>query len=84
MINKLKKILDEGVLPELKSEIEALEKMISKKKDSELEYELNYFKEVEKFYKEARKLISEDKLSQKEAENILLDLEDMEEDEGQI
>ncbi|HJE03593.1 hypothetical protein AAX26_01671 [Aliarcobacter thereius] len=84
MINKLKKILDEGVLPELKAEIEALEKLLNKKKDSELEYELNYFKEVEKFYKEARKLILENKLSEKEAKNILLDLEDMEEDEEQL
>lgn len=81
MVKKLKEILDNGVLPELKDEIEALEKLLIKKSDKDLQMELEYFKDVEKFYKEARRLISEEKLSDKDAENILLDLEDMEDEE---
>lgn len=83
-IEELRKLLEKEVLPELKAEIEALEKLVSKKNDNDIKDELNYFLEVKKFYDEALKLIKEDKLSEEEAENILLDLEDMEDDEGDI
>ncbi|MCT7519045.1 hypothetical protein [Aliarcobacter cryaerophilus] len=83
-IEELKKLLEKEVLPELKAEIEALEKLFSKKNDKEIKEELNYFLEVKKFYDEALKLINENKLTQEEAENILLDLEDMEDDEEEI
>lgn len=83
-IEELKKVLEKEVLPELKAEIEALEKLLSKKNDKEIKEELNYFLEVKKFYDEALKLINENKLTQEEAENILLDLEDMEDDEEEI
>lgn len=52
--------------------------------ENEAKEELNYFLEVKKFYDEALKLINENKLTQEEAENILLDLEDMEDDEEEI
>ena len=61
-----------------------VEKLLSKKNDKEIKEELNYFLEVKKFYDEALKLINENKLTQEEAENILLDLEDMEDDEEEI
>ena len=83
-IEELKKLLEKEVLPELKAEIEALKKLLSKKNDKEIKEELNYFLEVKKFYDEALKLINENKLTQEEAENILLDLEDMEDDEEEI
>ena len=83
-IEELKKLLEKEVLPELEAEIEALEKLLSKKNDKEIKEELNYFLEVKKFYDEALKLINENKLTQEEAENILLDLEDMEDDEEEI
>ena len=81
-IEGVKKLKDE--VRELKAEIEALEKLLSKKNDKEIKEELNYFLEVKKFYDEALKLINENKLTQEEAENILLDLEDMEDDEEEI
>ena len=83
-IEELKKLLEKEVLPELKLEIDSLNKLISKKNDKHIKEELDYFLDVKKFYDEALKLINEDKLTQKEAENILLDLEDMEEDEEEI
>ncbi|MCT7446907.1 hypothetical protein [Aliarcobacter skirrowii] len=79
-IEELKNILIDGVLPELNSEIDALEKLINKKSSKDLIEELNYLKDVKRFYDEALRLINENKLSVQEAQNILLDLEDMEED----
>jgi len=83
-IEELKNILIDGVLPELNSEIDALEKLINKKSSKDLIEELNYLKDVKRFYDEALRLINENKLSVQEAQNILLDLEDMEEDEGDL
>ncbi|RXJ95029.1 hypothetical protein CRU94_07800 [Arcobacter sp. AHV-9/2010] len=83
-IEELKNILIDGVLPELNSELNALEKLINKKSSKDLIEELNYLKDVKRFYDEALRLINENKLSLQEAENILLDLEDMEEDEGDL
>lgn len=83
-IEELKNILIDGVLPELNSEIDALEKLINKKSSKYLIEELNYLKDVKRFYDEALRLINENKLSVQEAQNILLDLEDMEEDEGDL
>ncbi|AXX85132.1 hypothetical protein CRU86_07580 [Aliarcobacter skirrowii] len=83
-IEELKNILIDGVLPELNSEIDALEKLINKKNSKDLIEELNYLKDVKRFYDEALRLINENKLSVQEAQNILLDLEDMEEDEGDL
>ncbi|MDX4061611.1 hypothetical protein Q6A90_04440 [Aliarcobacter skirrowii] len=83
-IEELKNILIDGVLPELNSEIDALEKLINKKSSKDLIEELNYLKDVKWFYDEALRLINENKLSVQEAQNILLDLEDMEEDEGDL
>lgn len=83
-VEELKNVLENGVLPELNSEIEALKELISKKSNKELELEINYLNDVIKFYNEALRLINEGKLSQDEAENILLDLDDMEDDEGDI
>jgi len=76
-IKKLKNLLEKEVLVELNSEIEALEKIILKKKSNELQTELNYLKDVEKFYNEALTMIKQDTLSEEEANNILLDLDDM-------
>lgn len=83
-IEELKNILIDGVLPELNSEIDALEKLINKKSSKDLIEELNYLKDVKRFYDEALRLINENKLSVQEAQNILLDLKDMEEDEGDL
>ncbi|MEN5386419.1 hypothetical protein ABE179_00600 [Aliarcobacter skirrowii] len=83
-IEELKNILIDGVLPELNSELNALEKLINKKSSKDLIEELNYLKDVKRFYDEALRLINENKLSLQEAQNILLDLEDMEEDEGDL
>lgn len=83
-IEELKNILIDGVLPELNSEIDALKKLINKKSSKDLIEEQNYLKDVKRFYDEALRLINENKLSVQEAQNILLDLEDMEEDEGDL
>jgi hypothetical protein len=83
-IEELEELLRSDVLVEIKDEIEALEQTISKKKSKALEYELNFLLEVRKFYEEALSLIEKNALSEEEATNILLDLEDMREDDEEI
>ncbi|WP_418187276.1 hypothetical protein ACNSOP_08245 [Aliarcobacter lanthieri] len=49
-----------------------------------MEIELEYYKDIKKFYDEALNQISLNKLSEEEANNILLDLEDMRSDEDEL
>ena len=49
-----------------------------------LKIELEYMQDVKKFYNEALNQIDKNLLSEEEASNILLDLEDMREDEDEI
>lgn len=80
-VKELEEILKSDVLVEVKAEIEAIEKLLPKSKDKEdLQIELDYMLDVKKFYDEALSLIKEGKLSEAEAINILLDLEDMRDD----
>ncbi|PZP13128.1 MAG: hypothetical protein DI602_07075, partial [Aliarcobacter butzleri] len=74
-------ILKTDVLIEVQAEIDALEKLIAKKTSTDLENELEYMLDIKKFYNEALALIEKGKLTQKEATNILLDLEDMRADD---
>lgn len=83
-IEELEEILKNDVLVELEAEIEALEKIISNKKSKNLEYELEFLFGVKKFYNEVLSLIEKDSLSEKEATDILLDLEDMRADDDEI
>ncbi|WP_323587541.1 hypothetical protein [Aliarcobacter butzleri] len=76
-IKELEKILKTDVLIEVQAEIDALEKLIAKKTSTDLENELEYMLDIKKFYNEALALIEKGKLTQEEATNILLDLEDM-------
>ena len=80
-IKELEKILKTDVLIEVQAEIEALEKLIAKKTSTDLENELEYMLDIKKFYNEALALIEKGKLTQEEATNILLDLEDMRADD---
>ena len=80
-IKELEKILKTDVLIEVQAEIDALEKLIAKKTSTDLENELEYMLDIKKFYNEALALIEEGKLTQEEATNILLDLEDMRADD---
>lgn len=80
-IKELEELLKSDVLVEVEAEIEAIEKLLSKSKDKEdLQIELDYMLDVKKFYDEALSLIEKGKLSEAEAINILLDLEDMRDD----
>ncbi|WP_323586732.1 hypothetical protein [Aliarcobacter butzleri] len=80
-IKELEKILKTDVLIEVQAEIDALEKLIAKKTSKDLENELEYMLDIKKFYNEALALIEKGKLTQEEATNILLDLEDMRADD---
>lgn len=80
-IKELEKILKTDVLIEVQAEIDALEKLIAKKTSTDLENELEYMLDIKKFYNEALALIERGKLTQEEATNILLDLEDMRADD---
>ncbi|MCT7616684.1 hypothetical protein N5U05_02935 [Aliarcobacter butzleri] len=80
-IKELEKILKTDVLIEVQAEIDALEKLIAKKTSTDLENELEYMLDIKKFYNEALALIEKEKLTQEEATNILLDLEDMRADD---
>ncbi|MCT7552757.1 hypothetical protein ACN9JU_06920 [Aliarcobacter butzleri] len=80
-IKELEKILKTDVLIEVQAEINALEKLIAKKTSTDLENELEYMLDIKKFYNEALALIEKGKLTQEEATNILLDLEDMRADD---
>ncbi|MFW2565734.1 hypothetical protein ACN5O4_04035 [Aliarcobacter butzleri] len=80
-IKELEKILKTDVLTEVQAEIDALEKLIAKKTSTDLENELEYMLDIKKFYNEALALIEKGKLTQEEATNILLDLEDMRADD---
>ncbi|WP_157279152.1 hypothetical protein [Aliarcobacter butzleri] len=80
-IKELEKILKTDVLIEVQAEIDALEKLIAKKTSTDLENELEYMLDIKKFYNEALALIEKGKLTQEEATNILLDLEDMRTDD---
>ncbi|MBF7065446.1 hypothetical protein [Aliarcobacter butzleri] len=80
-IKELEKILKTDVLIEVQAEIDALEKLIAKKTNTDLENELEYMLDIKKFYNEALALIEKGKLTQEEATNILLDLEDMRADD---
>ncbi|MCT7593962.1 hypothetical protein [Aliarcobacter butzleri] len=80
-IKELEKILKTDVLIEVQAEIDALEKLIAKKTSTDLENELEYMLDIKKFYNEALALIEKGKLTQEEATNILLDLDDMRADD---
>lgn len=80
-IKELEKILKTDVLIEVQAEIDALEKLIAKKTSTDLENELEYMLDIKKFYNETLALIEKGKLTQEEATNILLDLEDMRADD---
>ncbi|RBQ29259.1 hypothetical protein ACNSOS_11200 [Aliarcobacter vitoriensis] len=83
-IKELENILKDDVLIEVNDEIKAIENMLQKKQDKDLEIELEYYKDIKKFYDEALNQISRNELSEEEANNILLDLEDMRADEDEI
>lgn len=77
-IKELENLLKTDVLVEVNAEIKALDKLISKDKNNEdLKIELDYMLDVKKFYDEVLLHIDKNKLSEKEAINILEDLEDM-------
>jgi len=83
-IKKLEDILKNDVLIEVNQEIKAISKMLQKKYNKNLQIELEYYNDIKKFYDEVLNHISQNKLSQEEANNILLDLEDMRVDENEL
>ncbi len=84
-IKELETLLKTDVLIEVEEEIVAIEKLLEKNSDNKnLKIELEYMQDVKKFYNEALNQIDKNLLSEEEASNILLDLEDMREDEDEI
>lgn len=83
-VKELETLLKTDVLVEVDNEIQALEKLLQKGKNKDLQIELEYYKDIKKFYNEALSLIKANQLSEKEANNLLLDLEDMRIDEDEL
>lgn len=78
-IKELEELLRSSVLPEVEEEIDAISKLLEKDKNNKnLLFELEYMKDVKVFYSEALAQIDKNAMSEDEANNILLDLEDME------
>jgi hypothetical protein len=78
-IKELEELLKTDVLPEVEEEIDAISKLLDKDKNNKnLLFELEYMKDVKVFYNEALAQIDKNTMSEDEANNILLDLEDME------
>lgn len=81
-IKELEDILKKDVLIEVKDEIEALNKLISKEKNNKnLQIELEYMLDVKKFYDEVLLHIEKKTLTEEQAINLLADLEDMRADD---
>ena len=81
-IKELEVLLKTDVLIEVEEEIVAIEKLLEKNSSNKnLKIELEYMQDVKKFYNEALNQIDKGLLTEKEANNILLDLEDMREDD---
>ena len=81
-IKELEEILKKDVLLEVKDEIEALNKLISKEKNNKnLQIELEYMLDVKKFYDEVLLHIEKKTLTEEQAINLLADLEDMRADD---
>ena len=84
-IEDLEKILKTEVLIQVNEEIETIEKFVKKQKDSEdLKAELEYMRDVKKYYDQVILHIEKKILSQEDAVKILQDLEDMRDDEDDI
>ncbi|QKF73218.1 hypothetical protein AFAEC_1050 [Aliarcobacter faecis] len=84
-IKELETLLKTDVLIEVEEEIVAIEKLLEENSNNKnLKIELEYMQDVKKFYNEALNQIDKNLLSEEEANNILLDLEDMREDEDEI
>ncbi|QEZ89275.1 hypothetical protein [Aliarcobacter cibarius] len=81
-IKELEVLLKTDVLIEVEEEIVAIEKLLEKNSSNKnLKIELEYMQDVKKFYNEALNQIDKGLLTEEEANNILLDLEDMREDD---
>lgn len=80
-VKELEELLKTGVLPEVEEEIKAISKLLEKDKNNKnLLFELEFMKDVKVFYSEALNQIEKNAMSEEDANNILLDLEDMEYD----
>lgn len=81
-IKELETLLKTDVLVEVDEEIVAIEKLLKENGDNKnLKIELEYMQDVRKFYNEALSQIEKGQLSEEEANNILLDLDDMRADD---
>lgn len=81
-IKELETLLKTDVLVEVEEEIVAIEKLLKENSDNKnLKIELEYMQDVRKFYNEALSQIEKGQLSEEEANNILLDLDDMRADD---
>ena len=81
-IEELETLLKTDVLVEVEEEIAAIEKLLKENSDNKnLKIELEYMQDVRKFYNEALFQIEKGQLSEEEANNILLDLDDMRADD---
>ncbi len=73
-IEKLKDLLEKDVLIELEESIEELEEQAKTNEDKE---ELQYLKDLKRYFDETLKAIENNNLSIQQAEDILAALEDM-------
>lgn len=84
-IENLEKILKSEVLIQVDAEIAEIQKILKKQKNNtDLENELEYMKDVKKYYEEVIVHIEKKILSEEDAANILQDLEDMIDDEDEV
>lgn len=76
-IKQLEELLKTDVLIEVNDTLKELEEQIKKKNNKPLKEELNYMKEVKKYFDEVLIDIKNDSITQNQALDILEGLEDM-------
>ncbi len=76
-IKELEKLVKNDVLVEVNENIEEIKAELSKKKDKDLQEELEYMNKIKEFFDEVIIDIENNKMTQEQALDILEGLEDM-------
>ncbi|RXK14588.1 hypothetical protein CP965_03845 [Halarcobacter mediterraneus] len=76
-IKKLEELVKNDVLVEVNENIEEIKAELSKKKDKDLQEELEYMNKIKEFFDEVITDIENNKMTQEQALDILEGLEDM-------
>lgn len=83
-IQTLEKLLKEDVLVEVNTTIKELEEALSQKNNKDLNEEVQYMKEVKKYFDEVLADIENNSLTQEQALDILEGLEEMRADNQDV